>query len=161
MCKILKNYVRFLDVSTTPEKEQPPKTDEIDEKTEIGNTPEAPTVDVNEESSTDKCVDDIAKEESAEENSSDLRASTPEDTSTAVETTDVSDDTTKKPSADEPAKIATSNSDDNLIDVEDSDDYLLHLETILKTIHARFYSYYKEHEKVRIAILNGKLNLTF
>lgn len=91
-------------------------------------------------------TDDV-KEESTESPSDTLRATTPVDTSAEIKT-DVSDVKTETPLTDEPIKKTSSESEDNLVDVEDSDDYLLHLETILKTIHTRFYSYYMEHEKV-------------
>lgn len=42
------------------------------------------------------------------------------------------------------AKASGSDSEDNLIDIEDSDDYLLYLETILRQIHKRFYESYDE-----------------
>lgn len=38
--------------------------------------------------------------------------------------------------------------DDNLIEIEDPDDYLLYLEAILMKIHKRFYEYYDEHKQV-------------
>lgn len=38
--------------------------------------------------------------------------------------------------------------DDTLIDIEDPDDYLLYLETILLKIHTRFYSHYDETKQV-------------
>lgn len=38
--------------------------------------------------------------------------------------------------------------DDNLIEIEDPDDYLLYLEAILMKIHSRFYEYYDEHKQV-------------
>lgn len=57
--------------------------------------------------------------------------------------------------------------DDNLIDIEDADDYLLHLEDILRRIHAAFYEVYDKMEsgevpdlkkvipKVRSEVLKG------
>lgn len=38
--------------------------------------------------------------------------------------------------------------DDNLIEIEDPDDYLLYLEAILMKIHKRFYEYYDENKQV-------------
>lgn len=38
--------------------------------------------------------------------------------------------------------------DDTLIDVEDPDDYLLYLESILVKIHSRFYTHYDETKQV-------------
>lgn len=38
--------------------------------------------------------------------------------------------------------------DDNLIEIEDPDDYLLYLEAILLKIHTRFYAYYDENKQV-------------
>lgn len=70
---------------------------------------------------------------------------------------DVTDGKVITSAIDEPSKSSTSDSEDNLVDVEDSDDYLLHLEAILKTIHARFYSYYKEHGKVNIIVTAKRL----
>lgn len=55
----------------------------------------------------------------------------------------------KKQSTDESSKNVNSDSDDNLIDVEDPDDYLLYLEEILKKIHKRFYKFYEENKSVR------------
>lgn len=89
-------------------------------------------------------------------------ASTPEDTSTETKA-EISEDKPKTPPIDEPSKSSISDSEDNLVDVEDSDDYLLHLEAILKTIHARFYSYYKEHGKVETSFIPKyfRANLSF
>lgn len=39
--------------------------------------------------------------------------------------------------------------DDNLIEIEDPDDYLMYLEAILQKIHARFYKFYDENKQVR------------
>lgn len=39
--------------------------------------------------------------------------------------------------------------DDNLIEIEDPDDYLMYLETILMKIHARFYEFYDDTTQVR------------
>lgn len=47
----------------------------------------------------------------------------------------------------------TSTSDETLIDVEDPDDYLLYLESILMKIHSRFYAHYDETKQVYIYIL--------
>lgn len=139
------------EIPPSPEEEQQPTTDEIDDKTEIGNTPKV--VEGN-ETKSDKCVTEDEKEESTESSPDTVRASTPVDTSIEVKA-EVTDDKTKTPAVvEEPSKSSGSDSEDNLIDVEDSDDYLLHLETILKTIHARFYSYYEEHEKVNL-LTNG------
>lgn len=41
--------------------------------------------------------------------------------------------------------------DDTLIDIEDPDDYLLYLETILVKIHSRFYTHYDETKQVFIS----------
>lgn len=128
-------------MSSASQKEQQ-KTDEVDHKTESES---AETVDVNESNADDK-------EESTECSSDAVRAPTPEvvteENSTEIKT-DPPDDKTETPSSIAPIKSSSSSdSDDNLIDVEDSDDYLLYLETILKTIHSRFYSYYEDHEKV-------------
>lgn len=49
--------------------------------------------------------------------------------------------------------------DDTLIDIEDPDDYLLYLETILVKIHSRFYTHYDETKQVKqfpCTFLNGK-----
>lgn len=42
-------------------------------------------------------------------------------------------------------------SDDNLIEIEDPDDYLLYLESILQRIHSRFYEIYSEHNQVIVS----------
>lgn len=57
--------------------------------------------------------------------------------------------------------------EDNLIEIEDPDDYLLYLETSLKKIHQRFYAFYDEHKqipdlkslipKIRSEVLLGKV----
>lgn len=41
-------------------------------------------------------------------------------------------------------------SEDTFIDVEDPDDYLLYLETILLKIHSKFYSHYDETNQVSV-----------
>lgn len=56
----------------------------------------------------------------------------------------------KLDSVESTSKIADDNSDDNLIEVEDPDDYLLYLETILLKIHSRFYAHYNETKQVNI-----------
>lgn len=43
-----------------------------------------------------------------------------------------------------------STNEDNLIDIEDPDDYLLYLEAILCKIHSRFYAYYDETNQVKV-----------
>ncbi|KAJ6642004.1 RNA polymerase II subunit A C-terminal domain phosphatase [Pseudolycoriella hygida] len=103
------------------------------------DTPDAKSK--NSSSEKSPCEDD--KQESVASSTDTITASTPEDTSK-----DVNDAlTVEKPKTlDDPTK--TSASEGDLIDVEDSDDYLLHLEAILKTIHTRFYSYYKENGKI-------------
>lgn len=128
---------KFLDVCSTSQKEQ--KSDEGDEKTE-GDVA-SPTVDGN-ESNSDKCASEADKEEST--------VPSPEVVAESTEPSKANDSDEKPHTSrsDEPSKNSDSNSEDNLIDVEDSDDYLLYLETILKTIHSRFYSYYDTHQKV-------------
>lgn len=96
-----------------------------------------------------KSVAKDKKDESESVENSTERAATPDlnDTDTSTETkTDPSDGKAETSVSDKPGK--SSDNEDNLIDVEDSDDYLLHLESILKTIHARFYEYYEEHQKI-------------
>lgn len=44
--------------------------------------------------------------------------------------------------------------DDNLIEIEDPDDYLLYLEAILMKIHTRFYEYYDESKQVHYQLTN-------
>lgn len=51
-------------------------------------------------------------------------------------------------STEESVKNFNSDSEDNLIEIEDPDDYLLYLETILKKIHQRFYTFYEENKTV-------------
>ncbi len=151
--------------STSPQQKDNKTTDEIeDHKTdEVEST--SPKDDVN-EANHEKCNDEVIEtEESTITNSSSdtLKVSTapipPPPSSQvskahdgiATENTNVivSDDKTE---TNDPSKSSSSDSEDNLVDVEDSDDYLLHLESILKTIHTRFYSYYEEHEKVRLSL---------
>lgn len=143
--KVIKIHSRILDISSSSQKDQR-SPDEIDDKTEteIDNTPK---VDVS-ETDAEKCITEDEKEESAQTPSDIPRIPTPEDTSTVAKI-ETSDTKTKTPHIDEPSKSSSSDCDD-LIEVEDSDDYLLHLESILKTIHTRFYTYYKEHGKVKI-----------
>lgn len=68
---------------------------------------------------------------------------------------DVIDDKQKDDSSDGTSKpqLNEENSDDNLIDIEDPDDYLLYLETILLKIHSRFYTHYDETKKVTSFLL--------
>lgn len=58
----------------------------------------------------------------------------------------------KTDSAQSTSKLSTkeenSSGDETLIDIEDPDDYLLYLETILVKIHTRFYAYYDETKQV-------------
>lgn len=60
----------------------------------------------------------------------------------------------KQATADETSPVAGINAKpkvspgDNMIDIEDPDDYLLYLEIILKRIHDRFYSNYAENSTV-------------
>lgn len=96
---------------------------------------------------SDNHSSDVKTVESTESTSSIQSISSPEDASNDVKV-EQSDPKNKIPVIDEPSKSSSSDSDDNLIEVEDGDDYLLHLETILRTIHRRFYAYYKEHDKV-------------
>lgn len=58
------------------------------------------------------------------------------------------------------AKEENSSSDDTLIDVEDPDDYLLYLESILIKIHTRFYAHYDETKQVNhlICIFFGQFS---
>lgn len=80
----------------------------------------------------------------------------PEETSTSVgETAELptvsgKEEETTKPSSDSETvkQLSGSDSDDNLIDIEDPDDYLLYLETILKQIHKRFYESYDENSTI-------------
>lgn len=51
-------------------------------------------------------------------------------------------------SKEEPVKIINSDSEDNLIEIEDPDDYLMYLEAILEKIHERFYRLYESTQKV-------------
>lgn len=73
-----------------------------------------------------------------------------------AKTNDESDDQ-KVESVDSTIKLScieeNSAGDDTLIDVEDPDDYLLYLESILLKIHTRFYSHYNETEQVIACIL--------
>lgn len=101
------------------------------------------------ESNSEKSVAKDEKDESESGENLTERAATPDlnDTDTSTETKpDPTDGKAETSVSDKPGK--SSDNEDNLIDVEDSDDYLLHLESILKTIHARFYEYYEEHQKV-------------
>lgn len=161
---------------------EPGTPDEINDKTEISNTPKVDISESNSDKSelnsdksepnsdksepdSDKIVTEEEKKEEVAESSPDIqRIPTPEDTSELEDksdqvsvSTDVKvevSDTKNKAPIDEPSKSSSSDSEDNLIEVEDGDDYLLHLEAILKTIHTRFYTYYKEHGKVK-DLLNG------
>lgn len=58
-------------------------------------------------------------------------------------------------SAEDLLKSSSSDSEDNLIEIEDPDDYLLYLEGTLKKVHKRFYEAYNENEEV-----NSKLEET-
>lgn len=68
----------------------------------------------------------------------------------------VSDDETAPEEAELPKKSKTvipnkalpSDSDADMVDVEDPDDYLMYLESILIKIHDRFYSFYETNNKV-------------
>lgn len=54
-----------------------------------------------------------------------------------------------------PAKVKTAEAvlgADNLIEIEDPDDYLLYLETILLKIHSSFYEFYDENKQVRLFV---------
>lgn len=44
--------------------------------------------------------------------------------------------------------------EDNLIEIEDPDDYLMYLETILMKIHSRFYEFYDETTQVRVEFVD-------
>lgn len=44
----------------------------------------------------------------------------------------------------------TSDTEENLIEIEDPDDYLLYLEQILKKIHKKFYEVFDEKKQVEI-----------
>lgn len=71
--------------------------------------------------------------------------------SSSTENTESNTSKEKKPdSTDCTNKIIDESGDDNLIDVEDPDDYLLYLETILMKIHSRFYSHYDENKQVSL-----------
>lgn len=54
----------------------------------------------------------------------------------------------------------TNNVDDNLIEIEDPDDYLMYLEAILFRCHARFYSYYDDTKQVKPFFSKLKNNLS-
>lgn len=59
------------------------------------------------------------------------------------ENMDISED-----NADKTEKINEENDDDNLVEIQDPDDYLLYLETILMQIHDRFYKQYDETKEI-------------
>lgn len=61
---------------------------------------------------------------------------------------DKSSETTTGPAASPKVTMPLSGGPDNMIDVEDPDDYLLYLETILRQIHKRFYKHYDENSTV-------------
>jgi RNA polymerase II subunit A-like phosphatase len=67
--------------------------------------------------------------------------SSKDETSDASKTSDE-----KEPEKEEPSVKKVD--DDNLIEVEDGDDYLLYLEHILKKVHERFYKIYEETGEV-------------
>lgn len=63
------------------------------------------------------------------------------------------DDSTDKPPAakiteDSAPKLKAPENPANQIEIEDPDDYLLHLEVILKQIHERFYSIYNDTKEI-------------
>lgn len=62
--------------------------------------------------------------------------------------TDDASETKKVDEEPEKPSISVAAGDDNLIVIEDPDDYLMYLETILKKIHGRFYEFYDETKQV-------------
>ncbi|XP_075165552.1 RNA polymerase II subunit A C-terminal domain phosphatase Fcp1 [Haematobia irritans] len=74
----------------------------------------------------------------------------PHENQTKVEGKSEDDTTTKNASTSEEntPKLKASEDSANLIEIEDPDDYLMHLEVILKQIHERFYSIYNETKEI-------------
>lgn len=101
-------------------------------------------VDVDTETDTDK--------EEAVEKALDDEAACGSSTAKPEEAESSESDDQKVDLADSTSKLScieeNSAGDDTLIDVEDPDDYLLYLESILMKIHSRFYTHYGETEQV-------------
>lgn len=137
--------------STTDE----PKTNEIETENEIEkDKDEKPEKDGEEGEGEEKSSDTNAepdKEETADKSDDETAcgSSSPKPETELNESDDQKDDLASSTS-----KLSTneenSASDDTLIDVEDPDDYLLYLESILMKIHSRFYTHYDETKQVRI-----------
>lgn len=127
------------------------------ESIETENKPSIDNDNNDEENSKNK-----TSEETSPERQDDIPIKSAENLAVTKETNTTITTTAKT----EPIRNINSDSEDNLIEVEDPDDYLLYLETILKKIHQRFYTHYDATKltpdlkilipKIRNEVLVGK-----
>lgn len=124
------------DIETDKEEIEIEETDKEETKTKDTEKEETETEDMDKEETVDKSDDETACGSSSQKPETEPN-----------ESDDQKDDlesSTSKVSTNE----ETSGTDDTLIDVEDPDDYLLYLESILMKIHSRFYTHYDETKQV-------------
>lgn len=114
------------------------KIDTADDQSKESETPaDAVKSDENQESSTPKPINDESERDDKNDETSTVCVT--EDAATAKRTGIIV-------------------GDDNLIEIEDPDDYLMYLETILMKIHARFYEFHDETKQVsRSKLVNIQL----
>lgn len=131
---------------SSSEKEEEPKTAIPDEI-----SPERVVEEQNEEENTEKPNEESAKKpeekaEVGEEVEMSEGGTKPEKEDGESTKVDVKEDSQKGEEV--VRKVSTSEAEDNLIEVEDPDDYLLYLENILLKIHSRFYDMYEKTSEI-------------
>lgn len=125
-----------------PEAEEKPKAEETsksemipeaEEKTDSDKKPDAEEKPEKEKSTEESIETEKQPEPGSSQSSENITAKTLD----TDETKDDSDD-----------QNAQENQDDNLVEIQDPDDYLLYLEMILKSIHKRFYDTYDQTKEI-------------
>ncbi|GAB0090440.1 RNA polymerase II subunit A C-terminal domain phosphatase [Sergentomyia squamirostris] len=132
----------FNELQSQIQKKQDEKSSSLVEKCEneeVVEKDEEKTEEKEAENVVEKC-EEVKTEEKPIEEEEKMTEAIPKE---SEDTLKDKEESTKSEEEPEPArKVSTSEADDNLIEVEDPDDYLLYLENILLKIHTRFYEMY-------------------
>lgn len=150
----------FLELQVKTERRKSENQNEPNEATkESKDQTEPKSVDGSDGDQVEK-LDDQSDESKATETDAATGSDVQKPTTPATDDQKTDDEIVDTTEADEqeakPKSPGATLGDDNLIEIEDPDDYLLYLETILMKIHTRFYEFYDESGQVRMLYVASK-----
>lgn len=141
----------FLDLVKDAKEKEETKTDDSSNSSEVEN-PDESVPETNSENTIDSTAETTVDEEKQLPENSDKK---PESIEKIVSDKKTDVKVASTTSTDDVVKNCNSDSEDNLIEIEDPDDYLMYLEATLKKIHTRFYQFYEENKTVSNLLILG------